>query len=69
VLSLGATRRFLIKPRQGGRSVAFTPTGRDLVVMGGALPARLAALRAQADQACRCPVSVNFSSRLQGIRE
>jgi alkylated DNA repair dioxygenase AlkB len=35
VLSLGATRRFLLKPRTGGRSVILTPRGGDLVVMGG----------------------------------
>ena len=35
VLSLGATRRFLLKPRQGGRSITLTPAGGDLVVMGG----------------------------------
>jgi alkylated DNA repair dioxygenase AlkB len=35
VLSLGATRRFLIKPASGGRSTAITTHGGDLVVMGG----------------------------------
>jgi alkylated DNA repair dioxygenase AlkB len=35
VLSLGATRRFLIKPAGGGRSVGFTLAGGDLIVMGG----------------------------------
>jgi len=35
VLSLGATRRFLLKPRAGGSSTALTVTGGDLVVMGG----------------------------------
>lgn len=35
VLTLGATRRFLIKPRDGGRSVAFDPRAGDLLVMGG----------------------------------
>src|ERR1700761_1161953 len=35
VLTLGATRRFLIKPRRGGTSVAFKPRSGDLVVMGG----------------------------------
>ena len=35
VLTLGATRRFLIKPRAGGKSVAFRPRSGDLVVMGG----------------------------------
>ncbi len=35
VLSLGAARRFLIKPAAGGPSVGFTVAGGDLVVMGG----------------------------------
>jgi alkylated DNA repair dioxygenase AlkB len=35
VLSLGAPRRFLVKPRHGGASVAFTPRSGDLIVMGG----------------------------------
>ena len=35
VLTLGATRRFLLKPRSGGASVAFKPGSGDLIVMGG----------------------------------
>jgi alkylated DNA repair dioxygenase AlkB len=35
VLTLGATRRFLTKPRAGGNSVAFKPGSGDLIVMGG----------------------------------
>jgi alkylated DNA repair dioxygenase AlkB len=35
VLSLGATRRFLIRPEGGGRSTAIVTHGGDLVVMGG----------------------------------
>lgn len=35
VLSLGATRRFLIKPDGGGRSTVIVTHGGDLVVMGG----------------------------------
>ncbi|WP_344418799.1 alpha-ketoglutarate-dependent dioxygenase AlkB [Pseudonocardia ailaonensis] len=35
VLSLGATRRFLIKPNGGGRSTVIVTRGGDLVVMGG----------------------------------
>jgi alkylated DNA repair dioxygenase AlkB len=35
VLSLGATRRFLIKPRSGGHSIPFKPGSGDLIVMGG----------------------------------
>jgi alkylated DNA repair dioxygenase AlkB len=68
VLSLGAPRRFLIKPRAGGRSVGFTPESGDLIVMGG---------RAQRDWLHSVPkqarpadsrISVNFSSRYQSKR-
>ena len=35
VLSVGATRRFLIRPAEGGKSVSLTVASGDLVVMGG----------------------------------
>jgi alkylated DNA repair dioxygenase AlkB len=35
VLSLGAARRFLIRPESGGPSTVFTPASGDLIVMGG----------------------------------
>jgi alkylated DNA repair dioxygenase AlkB len=35
VLSLGAARRFLIKPAAGGKSVSLTAAAGDLIVMGG----------------------------------
>jgi alkylated DNA repair dioxygenase AlkB len=35
VLSLGAARRFLIRPTGGGPSTVFTPAGGDLIVMQG----------------------------------
>jgi alkylated DNA repair dioxygenase AlkB len=35
VLSLGASRRFLIRPETGGRSTTILTRGGDLVVMGG----------------------------------
>ena len=68
VLTLGATRRFLIKPRQGGASVAFSPQSGDLVVMGG---------RCQQDWVHGVPktpgmrearISVNFQSSAQARR-
>jgi alkylated DNA repair dioxygenase AlkB len=68
VLSLGAPRHFLIRPRTGGRSTSFTPEGGDLIIMGGqcqkdwlhAVPkqARPASLR----------LSVNFMSSWQARR-
>jgi alkylated DNA repair dioxygenase AlkB len=35
VLSLGAPRRFLVRPSGGGPSTVFTPAGGDLIVMRG----------------------------------
>ncbi len=35
VVSLGAPRRFLLRPRAGGRVVSHTVGGGDLLVMGG----------------------------------
>jgi alkylated DNA repair dioxygenase AlkB len=35
VLSLGAPRRFLLRPSGGGPSCLFTPAGGDLVIMQG----------------------------------
>jgi alkylated DNA repair dioxygenase AlkB len=65
VLTLGATRRFLIKPRAGGASRALWPESGDLVVMGG---------RCQRDWVHSVPkapglpdarISVNFQSSEQ----
>ncbi len=36
IVSLGSTRRFLLRPKGGGSSVPFAPAGGDLLVMGGA---------------------------------
>lgn len=35
VLSLGAARRFLVRPADGGPSTTWSPVSGDLVVMGG----------------------------------
>jgi alkylated DNA repair dioxygenase AlkB len=35
VLSLGAPRRFLVRPTGGGSSRVFTPAGGDLIIMHG----------------------------------
>jgi TDG/mug DNA glycosylase family protein len=64
VLSIGATRRFLIKPAEGGKSVSLTVASGDLVVMGG---------RSQRDWRHSVPkqatpagprISVNFAPRI-----
>jgi alkylated DNA repair dioxygenase AlkB len=65
VLSLGETRRFVIRPKGGGRTTSFTVRGGDLIVMGG---------RCQRDFEHAVPkelkpagtrVSVNFGSSAQ----
>jgi alkylated DNA repair dioxygenase AlkB len=69
VLSLGATRRFLIRSISGGHSTALTPAGGDLVVMGG---------RCQRDWQHSVPkqkspagsrISLNFQSRHDVARQ
>ena len=35
ILSLGAARRFLLRPKGGGPSVRYAPAAGDLLVMGG----------------------------------
>ena len=68
VLTLGTTRRFLLKPRAGGASRAFWPRSGDLIVMGG---------RCQEDWVHAVPklpgileprISVNFQSSMQARR-
>jgi len=65
VLSLGAARRFPIRPVGGGKSVVFTPVGGDLLIMHG---------RCQRDWQHSVPkqktpagprISLNFSSHTQ----
>jgi alkylated DNA repair dioxygenase AlkB len=69
VLSLGATRRFLLKARAGGPSTVLRPAGGDLVVMGG---------RCQGDWLHSVPkqtrpagarVTLNFQSTWQTTRD
>jgi len=68
VLTLGTARRFLVKPRQGGASLCFSPRSGDLIVMGG---------RSQQDWLHGVPkspgiagarISVNFQSSAQARR-
>jgi alkylated DNA repair dioxygenase AlkB len=65
VASLGAARRFLIRPNDGGRSTTFAPAGGDVLIMRG---------RCQRDWQHSVPkqqsptgprMSLNFSSTTQ----
>lgn len=69
VLSLGAQRRFLIRPRAGGPSAVFRPAGGDLIVMGGRC--QLDWLHCVPKQATPAStrVSVNFKSSWQATPE
>jgi alkylated DNA repair dioxygenase AlkB len=67
VLTLGASRRFLIRPAQGGRTLTFRPVSGDLIVMGG---------RAQRDWRHCVPkestpsaprISINFAPERHGM--
>ena len=67
VLTLGTSRRFLLRPRRGGRSMVLTPASGDLIVMGG---------RCQRDWQHSVPkqarpagarISVNFQSRARSV--
>ena len=68
VLTLGAARRFLLKPRAGGPTTAVAPRSGDLIVMGGrcqedwlhAVP-KSTSLQGTRD----ARISVNFQSSLQ----
>ncbi len=69
VLSLGATRRFLLKPREGGRSIALTPESGDLIVMGGRCQRDWRHCVPKQTAPAGARISVNFSSRLQATKE
>jgi alkylated DNA repair dioxygenase AlkB len=67
VLTLGASRRFLIRPAHGGRTWTFRPASGDLIVMGG---------RAQRDWRHCVPkestpsaprISINFAPQRHGL--
>jgi alkylated DNA repair dioxygenase AlkB len=68
VLTLGATRRFLIKPRGGGSAVGFAPRSGDLVVMGGRCQQDFVHGVPKVDGLREARISVNFQSSLQARR-
>jgi alkylated DNA repair dioxygenase AlkB len=61
VLSLGAARRFLIRPQGGGASTAIVANGGDLVVMGGRCQKDYQHCVPKQKQPARPRLSLNFS--------
>jgi alkylated DNA repair dioxygenase AlkB len=61
VLSLGATRRFLIRPDGGGHSTTIVTHGGDLVVMGGRCQKDYQHSVPKQKQAAGARLSLNFS--------
>jgi alkylated DNA repair dioxygenase AlkB len=68
VLTLGATRRFLIKPRGGGPSAGFRPAAGDLIVMGGRCQRDWVHAVPKAVDVLGARISVNFQSTEQASR-
>ena len=62
VLSLGASRRFLIRPAGGGPSKAIVAHGGDLVVMGGRCQKDYVHSVPKQKQAAGARLSLNFST-------
>jgi alkylated DNA repair dioxygenase AlkB len=68
VLSLGAARRFLLKPRGGGSSVGFLPRSGDLIVMGGRCQQEWVHCVPKTPGTSEPRISVNFQSSAQARR-
>jgi alkylated DNA repair dioxygenase AlkB len=65
VLSLGAPRRFLVRPAGGGSSVVFTPAGGDLIIMRGRCQRDWQHCVPKQKTAAGARMSLNFSSVTQ----
>jgi len=68
VLTLGASRRVLLKPRAGGRSLVFEPEAGDVLVMGGRCQLDWVHSVPKAAGVAGARISVNFQSSEQGRR-
>jgi alkylated DNA repair dioxygenase AlkB len=65
VLTLGATRRFSIRPRAGGASLGFRPAAGDLIVMGGRCQRDWVHAVPKAVDVLGARLSINFQSSEQ----
>jgi alkylated DNA repair dioxygenase AlkB len=68
VLSLGDTRRFLVRRREGGPSRVFVAVGGDLIVMGGRCQRDWVHSVPKETRSAGARISVNFGSREQATR-
>jgi alkylated DNA repair dioxygenase AlkB len=65
VLSLGAPRRFLVRPAGAGSSTVFTPAGGDLIIMAGRCQRDWQHCVPKQKTAAGARMSLNFSSITQ----
>jgi alkylated DNA repair dioxygenase AlkB len=65
VLSLGATRRFLIRPYGGGPSTVFAPVGGDVLIMRGRCQRDWQHSVPKQQKPAKSRMSLNFSSTEQ----
>ena len=65
VLSLGAARRFLVRPTAGGPSMTFRPLAGDLIVMGGRCQMDWRHGVPKQTSPARSRISVNFAASSQ----
>lgn len=65
VLSLGATRRFAVRRKQGGRSTVFEVAAGDLVIMGGRCQRDWVHCVPKEQRPAGPRISINFASSLQ----
>ena len=65
VLSLGETRRFVIRPKAGGRGRSFVVRGGDLIVMGGRCQRDFEHAVPKELKPAATRISVNFGSSSQ----
>ncbi len=65
VISLGATRRFLIRPRGGGPSTSFTPAAGDVLIMRGSCQRDWRHSVPKQRMPAGARISLNFSSSQQ----
>jgi alkylated DNA repair dioxygenase AlkB len=67
VPSLGETRRFVIRPKDGGRSLTFIAKSGDLIVMGGRCQKDWVHCVPKESARAEARISINFASKIQAI--